>query len=169
MKFKVLKGSDLYKKLDAVRKRIAECNNAALDLVNKLGYKKLRGKTSVLAGGISSIEILGGKPEGWRDNYWGVRNEYFPKKNKANKELLASIDALPIVEYDELNNILNFNWHASETRHISFHPGIYWRKKEILISVSENYNNYKPVKGMIEILESEFIRKTKEEKKKQTV
>lgn len=165
MKYKVLKGTDLFKKLDALRQRMTDCNNAAFDLVKEIGYKKMRGKNMVLAGGISTIEIPGGQPNGWRKNHWGLKDEYYPKKNKANKELLARIEALPVVEYEELNEILKFDSHDSDSNKMSFHPGVYFEKKEILIDISRHYRRYKPVKGMIEILESEFLRKTTEKKK----
>lgn len=161
MKFKVLKGTPLFDKLNSLGEEMTEYNKAAFDLVKKLGYTRMRGKSNVLAGGISSIEIKGGKPVGWRNAYSGVRDEYFPAKLKANKMLLAEIDALPVVEYDDLNKILNFDWRTSSSRNISFHPGIHWGKKEILIDVSRHYTSYKPVKGMIEILESEYMKLVK--------
>jgi hypothetical protein len=176
MKFRVNKGTPLFDKLILLQEKMWDCNNAAYDLVKKMGYKRMRGRGMVLAGGISTIEILGGKPEGWRDNTYGVSNEYFPKKNKQNKEILAKIKALPVVEYRELNDLVNFDMHDTKSNRISFHPEIIWGDDAILIGISSQYENYKPVKGMVEILESEYNlikfkmdKKRKNEKKRKKV
>lgn len=169
MKFKVVKGSELFDKLTSLKKEMIRCNNAAFNLVKKLGYSRMRGRAGVLAGGISSIEIKSGQPEGWRKAYSNrVSNEYFPAKIKANKDLLDKINALPILEYDALNDLVDFDWRDCDSRFISFNPGVYWQQKVILIDISSEYSKYKPVEGMIEILDSEFQKiKNEADKKKE--
>ncbi len=169
MKFKVLKGTPLFKQLTAVKKEMVRCNDAAYEIIKEFGCTQMRGKFGVIAGGISGIIFQNGKkpPEGWR--YTGESfNEYMPKKNvSANKELNKRIKELPIVEYDALNDPLNFDWHDNDgSRKVSFHPGIKWKNNYILIDVSKHYPRYKPQEGMIEILESEYNKLAEEKKKK---
>ncbi len=157
MKYKVSKGTELFKKLDDFEKEMKRCNKAAFDLVEQLGYKTMRGKYATLAGGISSIVIEGTAPPLWKKCANGSK-EYFPMKRNANKELLEKIRALPIVEYDDLNKLLKYDpWKRknADDRRISFHPGFICRKGYFLISVA-SYVKYKPLPGMVEILESEY-------------
>lgn len=164
MKFKVLKGTDLFKKLDDFRKEMVRCNKLAFDIVEELGYKQMRGKYNTIAGGISSIVIDGTPPANWKQVGY---KEYFPMKRKVNKELLDRIAKLPVVDGDDLNKILKynpFNRKDPDDRRMSFHPGINWGDAYILIDVS-NGNNYKQLPDMIEILDSEFSTLTQALKK----
>lgn len=158
MKFKILKGTPLFDKLIDVKTKIRDCNAAAFALVKEMGYERMRGKEMVLAGGISSIEIKGGKPDGWRVAFAEkTKDEYFPSKLKQNKEILSKISALPVVGYEELNDILDYDFHKHEGKRLSFHPAVIWKEDFILVSVAE-YMYYQPAKDMVEILESEYMK-----------
>ena len=52
MKFKVLKGTELFNKLSDLEKEMKRCNSLAFDLIKELGYTEMRGKFNTLAGGI---------------------------------------------------------------------------------------------------------------------
>lgn len=148
MKFKVLKGTPLFDKLTNLKKEIDAANNAARDLVKELGYENYCKSLFDVAGGISAIIIPEGKPAGWRFSFNDRQpaHAYFPSSIKANKELLERIKKLPIVSTQKLNSLINYGSPFST-------PGISWRKNYILISTR---NEYKPVKDMVEILESEY-------------
>lgn len=161
MKYKVLPSCDLYTALTAIQLKMVECNNAANTFVKGLGYERFRLSSyrnghQVIAGGVSSIEILTGKPEGWRKAVG--HKEYMPSKLKKNKDLLDKIAALPFVTNSEITDLLKYDWRnttKSAGNRISFCPGVIWKKKLILIDVAD-YVKYKPVAGMVEILESEY-------------
>lgn len=158
MKFKVLKGTELFKQLDNLKKEMNRCNKLAFDFVESLGYKSMRGKFNTLAGGLSSIIIEAGHPKDWRK--CEGKHEYFPMKRKSNKELLDKINSLPIIVDDDLNKILNFQpWGKRKNeRHLNFHPAVQWSDAVILVDVSSNYVSYKPFADMIEILDSEYLK-----------
>lgn len=166
MKFKILKATKLFKLLIELQNEMKRCNKLAYDITESLGYKSMRGKFGTLAGGISSIVIEDKKPNNWRKCNTGSK-EYFPMKRKANEDLLNKISALPVVEYDDLNKLVKFDPFDREGRHINFHPGISWHKNYVLISISDYYTRYKPVKDMIEILESEYNKLSTPKTKKQ--
>jgi hypothetical protein len=176
MKYKVEKGTKLFEKLDALGDRMMEVNKAAFTLVKEMGFKEFHtaGTGFVFAGGISAVRSKT-KPEGYVYAFGpSEREAFFPKKNKANKELLAKIEALPIIKADELNTLVNFDPFADTPavtrtggRNISFHPGISWGKEYILIEVSHHYEeSYKPAKDMIEITTSEYQKLHNSKKKK---
>lgn len=173
MKFKVLKGTELFEKLSALGDNIKECDNKSFELAKELGFKNCYGKSFLLAGGLYGLIPIDGKtkPEGYA---WAFNdrtgNAVMPIKNrKANKEIIDKIDSLPTVEYDELNNLVNYHRALSNkpnetggTR-FSFHPAINWTKEFILIDVPvSNGRKYRPAKDMVEILESEYQKLKKE-------
>jgi hypothetical protein len=156
MKFRVNKGTRLYDSLVEISEEANRCQNEAAKLVKKLGYRRHRQKSMVLAGGISSIEIPGTPPPGWRKAYAGkVEGEYFPSRRKQNKELLDKIATLPVIEYSRLNGLIKFDPYNSKNNRVCFHPAIAQNKNFFLISIP-SYMRYKPVKHMTEILESEY-------------
>lgn len=170
MKFKVLKGTPLFDQLTVIEKKIDSCNKATRLLVERLGFKQFYKKNFVLAGGFYGLIPLDGKtkPDGYS---WAFNdrtgNAVMPAKRKANAEILAEIKALPTVEYDELNKVLNYDDSISRrpgSSHgvvTSFCPGVVWKKNFILVNVPVYSGKYKPPVGMVEILESEYTKLSK--------
>lgn len=173
MKFKVLKGTKLFDQLTKVGEDIREADNTAYKLGKELGYKSIRGGRHVLGGGISAFQSSE-LPKGWKYAYpKSDREAVFPMNKKVNKELLDRIAALPKVEHEALNKILKFDpWKHNDKAYngdgsfkIQWYPGIQWKDEYVLLDVSE-YMVYKPVKDMIEILESEYEKLSKAKNKK---
>lgn len=168
MKFKVSKSSPLFKKLESIKLKVKEADKAATTLASSLGFNEHYPKRFVLAGGIEAFHKAGiSKPDGFAYAY-GAKNKeaFFPKKTKANKELLDKIAALPVVENHELNSILKFNGNKSKEftktggRRVCFHPEVHFGKGYFLIGIPE-YIDYKPVKGMTEITTSQYHKLSK--------
>ena len=159
MKFKVKKGTKLFKELKELQKRMIFCNKEAFALAEKHGFSQIRclDGYEALAGGITSF-YADKKPEGFAWTYGSkAPNDFFPKKTNANKPLLKAIKELPYVKIDDLNKLIKYDGLKMRTNnHISFHPGISFRNKDyVLFDVSE-CTRYKPVEDMIEITVSEY-------------
>jgi hypothetical protein len=65
MKYKILKGSELFKNLTAFKKKMADVRKQAMDLAIELGGVSSASNGRYLAGGIDAVEFKE-KPEGWR-------------------------------------------------------------------------------------------------------
>lgn len=158
MKYKVLKGTETFKKLSDLKKEIDRVSKDAYAVVKKLGATEYCEKSHRLAGGISAIGFEK-KPEGYKnvDNEW--RNLYYPKAS--NKDICKMIESLPTLPYEALNDIIGFKGPqtTSESRGIGWvnTVGIKFGKNFMLIDV---YNGckFKPNKDTKEILESEYIK-----------
>lgn len=157
MKFKVLKGTDTFQKLEELRIKVTDVNNQAKDVVKKLEGKRYCGRSHKLAGGISAIEF-DTKPEGYKPVGGSWRSLYYPKS--VNKTDCKLIESLPTVEYSELNDIIGFN--APQT--VSSEKGILWistiglifGENEMLIEVHDGCKYEAPV-DVVEILNSEYF------------
>jgi len=158
MKFKVLKGTELFQKFIDARAEMQRCEHAALDVMHEVGAKYVRGDFWAVAGGISAFGFEGDKkPEGWAIAYKDSDKDFFPARNrKANKELLDKIKALPMYKIEDFNEIMDYDYGDHDTNRISFHPVVNWEKEYVLISIASQYSRYKPVEGMIEITTSEY-------------
>jgi hypothetical protein len=155
MKYKVLKTSPLGKKLMLLHREMQVASKQADKLVKEFGGKKYCRATGAVAGGISAIEFEE-KPKGWKKVGAKWQSLYMPMRNK--KELWLKINALPLVDYEAINSILNFSRQTYCKKEGFYHvncPGVLWRKDCILIEVQEELK-YKPVAGMKEIMVSEF-------------
>jgi hypothetical protein len=163
MKFKVLKGTKLFDELNKVQEELAAAHRASKVIVKELGFKEWHKQSFCLGGGISAFRSKT-KPDGYAFAYADRdREAIFPKKTKANKEILERIKNLPIIDYDRLNKLIKFDWRKSMKGngkgglHTSFAPGIAWRKEAVVLDIDEAYDDtYKPIKDMIEITTSEF-------------
>lgn len=165
MKYKIEKGTPLFTKLDNLGEQIRKVNKQACDLVKEMGFSNFHPKGNfILAGGISAVHA-DKKPKDYAFAYGSSEpNAFFPRKIKTNKELLAKINALPTIDASALNDLVNFDPFTDSSditptggRRISFHPGIAWKKKYILIDIANYYeDSYKPAKHMIEITTAEF-------------
>ena len=151
MYYKVEKGTETYLKLDNILKKTKECNNATINLVNSLGYKKFVLNSSFIAGGLSAIQAKK-KPDGFKSSGYSNKSLYAPKKS--NKALLNKISELPVVTYEEFNETIGFEQQFSDKYlHNTF--GLSKRNDLFLIEVDDNCN-YTPKPDMIEILSSEY-------------
>lgn len=151
MKFKVLKGTELFNKLSALDEEVNRCVRASQNLVESLGYKQFRPAYWTINGGISSIIIPGGKPAGWKNAHKDYTGEYMPAKNKGNKELLDKIAALPVVTYGSLNSLVGLDTPWG-------HPGFSVYDDYALINFSEKQiKSLTSTSDMIEITHSEWV------------
>lgn len=175
MKFKVLPGGAIYNNLRLFSKKVDSVRVEARKLCKELGGETFAADGRFLAGGISGI-VFNAKPDGWRVVGDSYRKLFFPKINKQNKAILAKIDLLPKINSKELNSIVSFEGPQTIERNDGGHgmywvecPKVFFGEKYILIDVSEGCT-YKPPVGVIEILESEFIKlKTRIENERRAV
>lgn len=165
MYYKVDKGAPLFDKIEEVKNKMKSANKKALNLVVSMGFEQFRPKAHALAGGISSF-FSKEKPEGFCYTYGdkhGHPNDFFPKKIKNNKILLKQIEDLPIVNYEELTDLINYDWTVHSvssgprigSKSISFCPGVFFNKTYVLFDITD-CKKYKPSEGMIEITFTEY-------------
>jgi len=173
MKFKVLKGTDLFNDFINLDKRLKDANKARKALANKIklpGFK-ITGTSSssrYAAGSINAFQVdkyISNKdqlPAGWKAMERLSTNWIFPKSEKSNKELLKSIYDLPTVDRSDVNDIIKFagmyqdnSFSGSGIRFINGYA-LSIQKDYILIDTDNTGTQYKPLKDMIEILDSEY-------------
>lgn len=164
MKYKVLKGTDLFEKFMEWDRKRTKCNDVALDLVHKIaepfgGSEKgehLGEGHAFDAGGISGI-ALKEKPANWKAVYTKhYNNIYFPMQRKVNADLLKQINDLPKMPTKERNDIIGFQPHFGDHKYYRSY-GISFKEECILIDM-DNEVPFTPVEGMVEILESEYVK-----------
>lgn len=165
MKYKVLKGTDLFDKLWSIQKKMQSCQDEAQKIVNTIPEADGSSKRShCLAGGIAAFHFKKGwtnAPDGWRKMEKGWTQWFMPKSSdKKNKELLKKISELPVLGYEIINDLLNFHFYVTEELQVWHCPIVEWRSKYVLIEVP-NDKKYKPLDGMIEIMDSEYIKLSK--------
>ena len=164
MKFKVLKGSPIFEKLEHMMSKIKSCWDASHELSESVGAKGVCTFGYHRAGGIGAFQFAPDKfpsLELWKQTdprKYQYRDLFYPrsgKKYKQNDELHAKIAALPVVEKEEYNKVIGYEggWLSSY--------GLKSGNGYFLIEIPED-SDYKPLEDMIEILESEY-RKLKEE------
>jgi len=176
MKFKILKGTELYTQLDAIQKKADQCHQASKKLAKSIGaIDTASRKNLTIAGGIDAFEFPYDKHPDllmWmRPDRHNNPNLFYPRQGKkydANKPLLEKIDALPKISRDEYNAIIGFvpSWGTLSGGLAHFKAyGLKIHKDFALVSISEGAT-YKPISGdMIEILESEYLALEKKIKK----
>ena len=159
MKYKITPESnkDLFDKITALFKRGEECNKAANDwIINHFGeFKPYAIPYSSMFGGILAVR-LDKKPDGWRVEGKDWQNLFAPKAN--NKKVLAELKQLPMVKSDELKELLSYkNYSGPSSNRFGFtmnsRPGVIVEDEYILLDAS---NQWKPIAGVVEILESEY-------------
>lgn len=157
MKYKIVKGSELFNQLTALHKQVLEIRKATDEIINEFGVTEWVGTDrGSLAGGITAFK-MDKMPEGWKRVYQQrYYNAYFPKSIPANKALLARISALPTIDKSSLNEIVGYQpqW-IGFTHHRAV--GVKWGNDFHLIQVAEE-TEYTPMEGMEEITVSEFNR-----------
>ncbi len=93
MYYKIKIGSEAHQKLEAIFAKMKECNAASRELMNEVGATRLYRGNFEKAGGAYSFVFAEKPPENWGKKEGG----WFPKKVKANRELLEKIERLPTV------------------------------------------------------------------------
>lgn len=152
MYFKVKNSTKLFKQLNAVKERIIEANEAARLLVIELvGHDDYYRKSfPYIGGGISAI-VCKERPKDWQSMAakFGKPSIYMPKNHSKGKEIWDKINALPLVKTDEVYDLLNYPKGTLIT------PGVRFANDVVIIQIDESIE-YTPVKGMTEIVASEF-------------
>jgi len=150
--YKILKGTDLFNKLNDFKKRGDVAREAANKLAKELGSNEDAYTTGGDIGGIDALHF-DEKPQGWRSvgNKW--QSLYYPKADQ--KELHEKINALPIVKREELNEIVGFSGMQIADMAIIKSVGMAWHKDYCVMEVAAGCR-YTPPKDAIEILHSEY-------------
>lgn len=165
MKFKINKGTPLFEKLTTIHAKMKACSIAAKAMANKYGWETWWQGSYCAAGGISGIQ-LPEKPDGWKlANARHSHSMFYPKAIRANRELLAELDALPTVKVEEISAALDYGLQMGPRLQISRCPGVVWFDDYILID-SPDWLDWKP-KGGEEILVSEYKKLNAEKTEKQ--
>jgi hypothetical protein len=159
MKYKILKGTELFDKLSEFQNRRKVVRGLADDLAVSFGGIAAATNGRNLSGGIDAVDfddIIPDKNE-WRKvgNRW--QSFYYPKAK--NKAALNLISQLPVIKFDELNDIVGFKGGqtVSDVNGIAWvkSVGLHAHKDFILLETAEG-TKYTPHKDAIEILGSEF-------------
>jgi hypothetical protein len=154
MYYKTLKGSDTYKNFDKLQQDIMAVTKAAFALVEELGYESYIDKRMACAGGISGIQIAE-KPKGWKRVYQKHYDDvYFPSDIKANKELLAKIEALPYVNFTQLNDCVGYKEQTLGTTWM-YKIGCSWHDDYVLFTVNDKAR-FTPPADCTEITVTEY-------------
>jgi len=162
MKFIIKKGSKVYDQLRELEKKIIAAKKAAQKLRKELGAEDLATNSDHIAGGIDALQFQK-QPDGYRKVGQPWQRLYYPKADylKKNKELAKKLRELPVVEAEELNDIVKFDGmqmlegDGAALLTIVKCVGITCGKDYILMNTHEGAK-YKPIPGIVEIKESEF-------------
>ena len=150
--YKVPKDSDTGRKFAELSERADKCTEAAAEFLEKYGFKQYRPSRISYAGGISSCctPELDPNKKVWRE----IRNkEFMPRLNcKEGKEIQEEINNLPIVDIDELNNIVGYDSGGWKSSHIGFSR---LNKEFFLFTISDEWK-VKPPADSIEITGGEY-------------
>lgn len=163
MKFKIYKGTDTFQKLIYLRYKCTGANQLARDLSKEFGAQQycLNNHPMVIAGGLSAIKLKD-KPKGWRKAF-NSNDLFFPANN--NHIDLKKIQALPLVESDELNVILGYedqNINVSYGKSIwQTHPNVNWKFDDYILISMHELSKFVPNSDTIEITISEYNSLTK--------
>lgn len=159
MYFKVPKGTETFDKLTQLRLKIIDANSKAKKLIKELGGNadRIYNKYRNIGGGIAAI-YFADKPEGWKQVGENHQSIFMPKANM--KKVWDKINALPVVEHEELNKIVG--WPDSlqvgtggNALTVYYSPGISWHKDYCLLTIP-GHVKIKIPEGVIELLESEY-------------
>jgi len=158
--YKISKGTKTFNALIQLMDKIKTCNKLAEDLAIELGGKNTASTGRYLAGGIEAVEFdSNSMPDKaiWKSVGYKWQNLYKPKSSQ--KAIWDKIIALPTMNVDELNNIINFeSQFISSDRGMADvkRPAVIICKKYILMELP-NECKYKPNEDIIEILNSEYV------------
>ncbi|MDD3037923.1 hypothetical protein [Bacteroides sp.] len=120
--FKVKKDSKTGAKLNELCQRGDKCQDAVIAFLDKYGFKQYRPSRISYVGGISSCgaPVSPVDTKVWKESGCGV-NEWMPKLNcKEGKAIMEEIKSLPIVDIDELNNVVGYEGNHFKSASIGF-------------------------------------------------
>lgn len=109
------KFSEIYNRGNAARE-------ACILLAKKYGFESCRQSRTSYQGGISSFYKPGKSTDltHWKQNK-NYPNEFYPKRNtKEGLEIIKEIEMLPVVDIDELNNIIGYDTRGWKSSSIGF-------------------------------------------------
>jgi hypothetical protein len=173
MKFKILKGTDTFKKLQLLLDEIKKANQAAKELAEELGCSHFSNSAGhyILAGGLFRFAFKTPPGKDWRKSYiTGGQQTYQPAVTKNTIELRERISALPLVYTEHLNKIIGYEEQdipASGRTIWSTHPTIHPKDNLFLLSMHENSRYTPPTPDIIEITMSEYKTLLADEKDKE--
>ena len=118
--YKVLKDSDTGKKFAELIQRGEACAEAAKKFLERHGFTKYRPSRISYNGGISACASPKETPNPkiWKK---AKNGDYMPRCNtNEGRAVMEKIEALPIVDIDELNNIVGYDSDGWKHSHIGF-------------------------------------------------
>ena len=157
MYLKVPEGNELFDQLTIINQKMVDAQNKAFDFVKEMGGISWFENPWKLAGGIAGI-CFDKQPANWRKVCDG--KAYAPYRNrKAVQQVRKQIEQLPVVEYEELNNVLNFTERFVGRKRFSRPRLIIWGEDCILFEIQDEYvdnGGYQPPPQAIEITKTMF-------------
>jgi hypothetical protein len=167
MKFRINKRTKLYKKITELNEKIAAANLAGYEFAQKYTGKKvvsvLWGNWPlIIGGGVVAIKMDKAPiTKEWVHLKTDDDGEKFftpNPKTKNGRKILKEMKELPFVGYEELNNLLNFDWREHGKKLTFAIPAYYIYDDCILINMPSfvEADKYKPPVGMVEITEKMF-------------
>lgn len=115
--------SETGEKFAEIKNRCSSCDEQVKSFLAKYGFEEYRRAIGSLSGGISSCcnPNINLDTKLWKESGYGP-DEYMPKLNsKKGMAIMHEINALPIVELSELNEIVGYKAAAFNTSNIGFH------------------------------------------------
>lgn len=158
--YKIEIGNNTYQKITVLIQQINDAHHAAHQLAMELGSTDgfYLFNRRLLAGDVFAIR-MDVQPEGWKKVLpkW-FPGCYYPKKIKANREVLSEIQALPAIPRIELNQLLGYNSEKGA-------PGLREGDNMYLVAMPHGFNDVKPAPtpDMIQITGFEYVQLSKSE------
>jgi hypothetical protein len=158
--YKIEKGTETFKKLEALWQRVHQADLASKKLALELGSDGTTlYLTSYIGGGIIGYK-MGKLLPGWK-KLRGYSEFYFPKAIKANHEILKRIRTLPAIPRIELSRIVGYDSRFGA-------PGVQLFGNHFLVEMTIGsspdsfYGQCEPTPDMIEITGFEYLTLLKE-------
>lgn len=157
MKFKIEPGCDLFDQLQQLKEQGLRFSKVASGWVaeNCPGATGHCHAHNAIWGGIGGVHY-NIKPEGWKHVGPSCQSFYMPYRR--DKKLWEAIAGLPIIHRNEFKDLIGYGMYRGNGI-ISRMPGFRFFDNAILIDTSEcSHGEYIPKQGMVEILESVYIK-----------
>lgn len=166
MYFKVEKGCDLFDRLWEIQTKMRDVTEKASEFVKSLDvdgvdHDEWYARPFVLSGGVAGIIVEGSAPEGWVPMNSHTKNGYRPHRTKKSQSTIRnSMKNLPVVDYKELNEVLDFESGIFGRRLFDAPSPVYWGKEFVLFGISDRYldegGTYEHPDNAQEITRTEF-------------
>lgn len=155
MYYKIEKTSELGQKITKLFDRVSEARSQISEYLQYIGAQSTIVQSSdYLVGGIRGLYFDRNPDSKLYSQVRGEIGAYFPRK-KTNKVIYEKITSgLPSIDRKELDSIVGFESHFVGFTHVR-HVGVEDVSKYYLVVVSD-VAKYTPIKGMTEILASEY-------------